>query len=162
MTQEEIFNQYYKKVENMIYGKVSDRYLAEDLTSQTFLKVYQKLDSFDDKKASISTWIYTIANNTVIDYFRTRKVSEEVPEDIACESLIEDEVINEEILIKLKDALLKLAKRERDILIFRFYDNMTLKDIAVKMGMSYANAKVVQAKALNKMKELIDIDDYPF
>lgn len=162
MTQEEVFKQFHAKVENYIWGKVSDKYLAEDLASTVFLKIYQKLDEYDDSKASISTWIYTIANNTVIDYFRTRKVYEEVPETIAAMTSIDDDIISEEMVAGLAKALKQLPERERDILVLRYYDNMTLKDIAVRMGMSYANAKVVQGKAINHMRELIDIDDYPF
>ena len=162
MTQEEIYLQYHDKIEFYIWGKVSDKYLAEDLTSVVFLKIYEKLANYDSSKASVSTWIYTIANNTVIDYFRTRKVSEELPEEIAQMSEIEDDYVKEEELTELAAALRKLPERERDLLILHYYDNLTLKEIALKMGMSYANVKIVHAKAISHLKELIDIDDYPF
>ena len=162
MTQEEIFKEYHNKIENYIWGKVSDKYVAEDLASAVFLKICQKLEDYDDSKASISTWIYTIANNTVIDYYRTHKVSEEVPEDVSSMGEIDDDLLNEEMLTELAEALQKIPERERNLLVYRYYDNMTLKDIAVKLGMSYANAKIVQAKAINHMRELISIDDYPF
>lgn len=162
MTQEEIFTLYHNKIERYVWGKVSDKYLAEDLTSEIFLKIYQKLDSYDNSKASISTWIYTIANNTVIDYFRTRKIMEEVPEDVAAMEEVDAEILREDIVDTLAKALKKIPERERDLLIFRYYDNMKLTDISVKMGMSYANAKVVHAKAINHLKENMDIDDNPF
>jgi len=162
MTQEEVYRQFHSKIEYYIWGKVSDKYLAEDLTSKVFLKVVQKFEDFDETKASISTWIYTIANNTVIDYFRTRKVMEEVPEEVRTMGEIDDDILQEEMLSQLAKALKQLPERERDLLVLRYYDNMSLKDISEKMGMSYANAKVVSAKALTHMREFIDIDDYPF
>lgn len=162
MTQEEIFSKYHDKIEHYIWGKVCDRYTAEDLTSIVFLKIYEKMNSYNEEKASISTWIYTIANNTVIDYYRTHKIPEEISEEIAQLGEIDEDIIKEEELTSLADALKKIPERERDILILRYYDNLTLKEIALKMGMSYANAKIVHAKALVHMKELIDIDDYPF
>ncbi len=161
MTEEEIFIKYHDKIEHYIYGKVSDKYTAEDLTSIVFLKICQKLSEYDQTKASISTWIYTIANNTVIDYYRTNKIHEEIPEEITSLEEIDENMINEETLGELAAALKKLPERERDILVFRFYDDMKLKDVAEKMGMSYANAKVVQAKAINHMREYLNIDDYP-
>lgn len=162
MTQEEVFLKYHDKVQHYIYGKVSDMYVAEDLTSVVFLKVCQKLESYDESKAAVSTWIYTVANNTVIDYYRTHKVSEELPEEIAQMSEIDDDIIHAEELSELASALKKIPERERDILVMRYYNDMTLKEIAEKMGMSYANAKVVHAKAITHMKEIIAIDDYPF
>lgn len=162
MTQEEVFTLYHKKIENYIYGKVSDRYLAEDLTSVIFLKIYQKLDDYDESKASISTWIYTIANNTVIDYFRTRKVTEEIPEDITAMGEIDDELIKEDMLKELANALKKLPEKERDLLIFRYYDNMKLTEISEKMGISYAYAKVVHAKAIEHMRDFMDIEEFAF
>ena len=160
MTQEEIFNLYHAKIEKYIYGKVTDKYLAEDLTSIVFLKIYQKLDDYDETKASVSTWIYTIANNTVIDYFRTRKVTEEVPEEVAAMGEIDDEIIREDMLNLLADALKKLSEKERAVIIFRYYDNMTLKDISERMNMSYSYTKIIHAKAIDRLKELIEIEDF--
>jgi len=162
MTQEEIYITYHDRIEHYIMGKVGDIYLAQDITSTVFLKIYQKLDGYDEAKAGISTWIYTIANNTVIDYFRTRKVSEEIPEDISCMREIEEDFIREEILEELAEALSSIPVRERDLLVMRYYHGMTLKDIAIKMGLSYANVKIVHAKAINHMRERMDIEDYPF
>ena len=159
MSNEEIFKNYHDRVEHYIYGKVCDRYTAEDLTSVVFLKVYEKLSTFNNSKASISTWIFTIANNTVIDYYRTHKITEEIPEEIPEDSNLDDTILQEEMLDELANALSQLPERERDLLVMRFYHNMTLKDIALKMGMSYANAKIVQQKALFKMRSLISIDD---
>lgn len=160
MTQEEVFIKYHNKIENYICAKVSDRYLAEDLTSSVFLKIYQKLDYYDENKASIGTWIYTIANNTVIDYFRTRKVTEDIPEDISVMGEVDEQIIREDMLSTLAMALKKLPQRERDLIILRYYDNMTLKDISAKMEISYAYAKVIHAKAINSLREFIDIDDF--
>lgn len=160
MTQEEVFNLYHNKIESLIYSKVSDVYLAQDLTSEVFLKIYKKLDSYDEEKASIGTWIYTIANNTVIDYFRTRKVTEEVPEEVASMDEVDEEIMREDMLKSLAIALKKLSEKERDVIILRYYDDMSLKDISEKMGISYAYAKVLHAKAISNLRESIDIDDY--
>ena len=98
MTEEEIFIQYHDKIEYYIYRKVSDKYVAEDLTSVVFMKVYDKLSGYDSSKASVATWIYTIANNTVIDYYRTHKVHEVIPEEISSMDDIDENIINEEML----------------------------------------------------------------
>ena len=152
---DEIFREYHDKVFHLIYGKTNNYTLAEDLTSDVFLKVYSKLDSFDETKASISTWIYRIAQNTVIDYFRTRKVYSEVPEEIAAESEVDDEVLNNETLDALADALSELPERDRDLIILHYYHGLTLKEAAERLGMSYSNAKLVHNKSLVVLERLM-------
>lgn len=152
---EQIFKDYHDKVLHLIYGKINNYTLAEDLTSEVFLKVYSKLDTFDETKASISTWIYRIAQNTVIDYFRTRKVYSEVPEEIAQESEIDDEILNNETLDALADALTELPERDRDLIILHYYHGLTLKETAERIGMSYSNAKLVHNKSLVVLERLM-------
>ena len=147
-----IYEDYSIKVRNFILSKVNDFNLAEDLTSDVFVKVYSKLDSFDDKKASLSTWIFTITRHTLIDYYRTRRVNEELPEDLTYEDDEEDSICNEENLNILKEGLKKLSEKERDLIILHYYSKETLKEIANKMNISYAYAKVLHAKALLKLK----------
>ena len=150
---EDIYRDYHGKIYAYIQNKVVDRFLAEDLCADVFLKVYEKLDSFDPAQSSLSTWIYTIARNTLTDYYRTRKVIGEIPETFAEAGSIEDDICSSEMLDILADALEKLDERSRDIIIFRYYSGMTLKAIAQKLNISYAYVKVLHNRALAEMKK---------
>ena len=152
---EAIYREYHGKVMGYIRTKISSPQDAEDLTSEVFLKVYEKLDSFDESKASLSTWIYTITRNTLTDYFRTRKVFSEIPETIEDDASVEDEVCNAEMLETLASALETLDERERDIIILHFYSGKTLREISSQMGISYAYVKVLQNKAFEKLRKII-------
>lgn len=154
--QEAVYRDFYEKVFRMILAKVCNETLAEDLAENVFVKVYANWDHFDENRASLSTWIYRIAQNTVIDYYRTRKVHAEVPEDLASESAVDDELLKNETLELLADALEKLPERDRDLVILHYYRGLTLKEVAMKMGMSYSNAKLVHNKALAALKKLLD------
>ena len=68
LTYDEVYENYSEKVMHYILSKISSRSDAEDLFSTVFLKVFEKFPSFDQNKASVSTWVYTIARNTLIDY----------------------------------------------------------------------------------------------
>lgn len=151
----EIYEQYSKKVLNYIWGKVGDQYLAEDLCADVFLKVYEKIDTFDESKASISTWIYTIAHNVVIDQYRRNRPTEEVPEDMASNEDILEGMCNNETLEALAAALEKLDDRERHLIIARYYNNESLKDIAVELDVSYSYIKILHNNALKKMKKYL-------
>ena len=149
----DIYSEYQPKVFGYLYNKVNNQQTAEDLCSDVFLKVYEKLDTFDADKASISTWIFTITRNTLTDFFRTRKVMDEVPETLAEDSSIEDDFCNREMLNVLADALETLDERESDIIVMRYYKGMTLKEICDKMDISYAYVKVLHNKALAAMRK---------
>lgn len=148
-----IYSDYYKKVLSYLNGKVNDSYLAEELSSDVFLKVFEKLDSFDETKASLSTWIFTITRNTLTDYFRTRRVFDEVPEDLPTDSDIEENYCRNEMLDELADALEALPERERDLIILHYYSGKTLKEVADYLDISYAYVKILHNKALASMKK---------
>ena len=155
LTYEQVYQDYSKKVMGYIRPRISNPSDAEELHSTVFMKVFEKFDSFDQTKASVSTWIYTIARNTLIDFFRTRKVMDELgDEDIVEEDAFQG-ILDEETLGELAEALEKLPQRERDLIILHYYHNMQLKEIALKLHMSYSNCKIVHNKALMKLRQYL-------
>ncbi len=156
LTKEEIYTQYRDKVFGYVRNHVNSPEDAEDITSDIFVKIYSKLDTYDESKASLSTWIYSMTSNTVIDFYRTNHVHSEIPEDLSDEgSTIEDEVLNNESLELLADALSKLPQELMDIIVLRYYKGLTLQDIAVKMNLSYGVAKLRHREALGKLREML-------
>ena len=151
-TKEKIYRDYHGKVCGYIRSKVNSVQDAEDIAADVFLKIFEKLESFDESKASLSTWIYTITRNTLTDYFRTRKVFDEIPETAECGASVEESVCSAETLDALADALEALDERERDIIVFRYYFNKQLKDIAAQMGISYAYVRVLHNRALQNLR----------
>lgn len=156
LAKENIYRDYHSKVLGYIRSKINNLQDSEDLAADVFVKVYEKYDSFDNTKASVSTWIFTITRNAVIDYFRTSKDYDEVPETIAADTSVEDEVCNNDMLDSLAKALRNLDERERDIIVMRYYEGVSLKDIADKMGISYAYVRVLQNKALQALRDYLE------
>lgn len=151
----QLYEKYKEKVKAYIFGKVSHTQDAEDLISTVFLKIYQNADKFDASKATLSTWIYAITRNTVIDYFRTRKICcglEEIP---LCEESIFEMSETEDMLEMLCKALEKLPQKHRELIVLHYYTGKTLKEISVSLGMSYINAKIIHKKALNRLNKLL-------
>ena len=146
---EQIYLQYHDKVCAYVRGRIQDPHDVEDLVSAVFMKIVQKLDSYDPAKASVSTWVYTITRNTVTDHFRTRRTM------VALEDYMADEQPPEltgNALDELADALLALKEKERDLIVLHYYTGYKLKEVAEMMGMSYINAKVIHKKALESLR----------
>ena len=148
-TAEQIYLQYHDKVRAYVRGKIQDPHDVEDLVSAVFMKIVQKLDSYDPEKASVSTWVYTITRNTVTDHFRTRRTLMALEDYMADEAPAE---LTDDVLDSLADALLALKEKERSLIVLHYYTGHTLKEVAEMMGMSYINAKVVHKKALDSLR----------
>ena len=155
MTQEqktELYEQYHGKVYGFLLGKINNVHEAEDLCSDVFLKVYEKLDTFDETKSSLSTWIFTIARNTLTDYYRLRHVHEELTDDVPEDSGVEDEVCKQEMLETLASALEKLDAKQRDVIVLHYYSGLTLHQVAERMGLSYSYVKILHTQSLGNLK----------
>ena len=146
----QIYEEFQPKVRAYVRGKIYDPHDAEDLVSAVFMKIVQKLDSFDPAKASVSTWVYTITRNTVTDHFRTRRTVVEFEDWMVSDIPAPD--LSDDALDTLADALLALKEKERDLIVLHYYSGHTLKIVAEMMGMSYINAKVIHKKALTSLQ----------
>lgn len=158
---EQIYLDYKDRVYGYIMAKLANPHDAEDLLSSIFLKIYQKLDQYDSTKASLSTWIYTITHNQVCNYYRSKARQghmadiEEVTElSDGAEPFIEM-LIKEEELEALAIALERLPERERDVIILRYYHGYTPAEVAVKLKISYSNAKFLQHRAISMLKKIM-------
>ena len=156
LSKEEIYLQYKDKVFAYIRNHVNNQEDAEDLCSDVFIKIYQKLDTYDSSKASISTWIYSVTSNTVIDFYRTNHIHSEIPEDLTDEaSSVEDEVMTQENLSQLAKALKELPQEQMDIIVLRYYKGYTLQEVAEMMNLSYGVTKLRHREALGRLNEML-------
>ena len=153
---EKIYLEYREKVFRYVRGKVRNLADAEDVTSEIFWRVLSSLDSYDEEKSTLSTWIYTITHNTVCNYYREQsKRALSIDENALCSDTddgvvteIENEILKENLAIALET----LTEREQDIIVLYYYHEIPLRDIAIKMGITYSNAKFIKHQAISKLK----------
>ncbi len=154
---EAVYTEYKDKIRKYVFGKLQNKEDAEDLVGEIFLKVCEKYESYDSSRASISTWIYTIARNTVIDYFRSNRAFSELPDNLSDGGCMYDDILKKESLNALAKSLQKLDERSRSLIILRYYKGMTLKDISVKFGISYTYTKILHKSALKTLQKYLKI-----
>lgn len=155
-----VYTEYRGKVQNFVRSRVVNTADADDIVQTVFLKVYNSLENYDEKKASVSTWIYTVTRNTVYDYLREKR-SHPIAElsDLAAvsEEDVYASVANREMLEKLACALEKLPKEQRDAVILLYYKGLDRKTVAEMFGISYGQLRYLHDKALKRIGELLDI-----
>ena len=93
-TLEHIWQEFADKLGRFIRARVSDRATAEDILQDVFVKIQKRLGQLQDP-AKLQGWIYLIARNAIIDHYRTRKETVEVPETLPAESAVDDGEIGE-------------------------------------------------------------------
>jgi len=142
-----------------IYSKVGNREEAEDLTSQTFIKAVRGMDHERDPH-SIQKWLFQVARTTVADYWRTyyRVSVSSLDEllDAGWEGPIEEEPIISSVTPteRVHRILGALDERYREVLVCRFLLSLSIKETAARMGLTEANVKVLQYRALKRAADL--------
>ncbi len=157
LTAAELYSEYRSKVYGYVYLRLRNHADAEDLTSDIFAKIVEKLDTFDPEKASYSTWIFTITKNRVISYFRQHRECDDIDELVIADNSASppDIAVMRERSEILAEGLKQLSQRDRDIIIARHYFEQNFKQIGERLDMTEANARVAHARALKRLKELI-------
>lgn len=160
-TKEERFEEYYSKcyklVVNYIVKKIQNPQDAEDLAMECFAKCYENFDKFDETKASFQTWLFVIVNNKIKNYYRGKKSFEEPDETLQSDEELEETIVDAMYLSDMRkalsEALLSLNENQREIIIMKYYKNMTSGEIAIKLGMSAVNVRVTMSRAMNALRD---------
>ncbi len=150
-----IYTEYSGKVMGYIRARIRSSAEAEDLHSEVFEKILKKIEEFDPSKASLSTWIFTITRNTVIDHFRRSKPSEELDENLSDNVELDEDLLNTETLSELAAALRKLPQQMMDIIVLRYYDGKPLTEIAEMMNLSYGAVKLRHQNAVLMLRQAL-------
>ncbi len=168
MDLEKVYDKYFDEIFNYILKRVLNVALAEDLAGVVFMKVVDKKDTYDPEKASIRTWLYSIANNELIDYYRRKKIKK--PYD-KYKPFLKDKDVLEEIQNKrskfqksklYKDVLSilenELSIEEKDIIIMHYIEGMKYKKIARIKNMNENTLRSKAHRALKKVENKIDLE----
>lgn len=151
-----LYDAYLPKIYRFIFVKVSRKSDAEDLTHQVFLNAWEHIRSYKFQGFPFSSWLYRIAHNAVIDFYRTNKNPMSL-ELVSENSLGEVPDAFNEIDQKLnfaitKVALSRLKPDEQSVLLMKFVDDLSNKEIAKALGKSEGAVRVTQHRALKQLK----------
>jgi RNA polymerase sigma-70 factor (ECF subfamily) len=153
---EDAYKAHSGSIYKFLFWRTKDKQVSEDLTSITFQKAWARRASF--KGGSAQAWFYRIARNTLFDYWRKSKEisSSELPEELVDEHQSTSEIMDKELEIEaMEKALARLPNNMREIVRLRFIEGMSSKDVADKLNISDSNVRVMQYRALKKLREYL-------
>lgn len=155
-----LYDMFFNRIYSYVYYKVGDTTEAEDLTEQVFMKALEAIDKFEWKGVPFSSWLFRIASNVVIDYYRTRSRVTMVPvEDFAVE-LGETESSEEAAIKKLSQeklyiAISRLTEEQQQVIILKFLTNLSNAEIANTLGKTAGAVKALQHRALRALHKIL-------
>lgn len=154
----ELYQTYFPRVYRYILARTGNTYDAEDLTEDVFIKVLEALDRFQWREAPFSAWLFRIAHNALISQRRkqtargpTSQLNDGLPVDAAGpEELVESRLAISEVM----EAAQKLPEAQRQVISLRFAAGLSVAETARAMGKGEGNVKVIQHKAIAKLREM--------
>lgn len=149
-----LYDQYFDDVYRYVLFKTGSRWDTDDLVSEVFRKAYENFGSI---RGNAKSWLFTIARNTLIDYYRKKKhiaVGEDL-ELYTCSYSFEEDVERRDAINCLKKSLKALPKDELEIVNLRFFADMKFSQIGEVCGKSENAVKMKCFRIMGKLKELV-------
>jgi RNA polymerase sigma-70 factor (ECF subfamily) len=154
----QLYDAYVERVYRYVYFRVTDNETAEDLTSQVFLKAWENLGRYRPGGPFLA-WLYTIAHNTVIDHYRTRKSTvplEEVASLVVQKDDLDDHLELQSNIETLRTALQHLTPDQQQVLMMRFIAEMSTEEVARAMGKREGAVRALQMRALHTLEKYME------
>ena len=153
-----IYDQYAQKIYVYFYHRLGDRQLAEDLTGDVFVRMVEAADTARFADTSLSGWLYRIAHNLLVDYLRRRREEVGLPERLPSQGGDEDPTAVAERKLaqdRLRQALQTLTEEQRQVIILRFGEGLTAREVAAIMGKRENAIWQLQHRALNNLRRAL-------
>ena len=154
---EELYLIHFDRIYSYLHVSVGNRHDAEDLTTQTFLKMLESIGKFRWRSAPFSAWLFRIAHNLAMDHFRARKrwqPEEEVPEPLGdSEPSAELKAMQSIGRRSLLEMIENLSPEQQQVLTLKFVFNFPNADVATVLGKSEGAVKSLQHRALVSLEK---------
>lgn len=158
---EKIYLKYSDKIYRYIYLNTLDPYLSEDITSETFLRIWKNWGKI--KPDFMQALLYKTAKNILIDHYRkhgnAKKVSLEETVEKGIEPSYDEDLIekinNDDNIKRINEAIKLLPNNLREVLVLRFINDLSAKEAAEILDTTEINVRVLQYRALKQLKEVI-------
>lgn len=154
----ELYSAFFEKIYRFIYFRISHRESAEDLTEDVFIKVFENISKLENSEV-FEGWVYQIARNKIIDYYRSKKITvnlDEIENTAQYEDTIIDTLSSDGDQKLLLTAMKELPADYQTILKLRFFENHSPATIAEMLGKNEGTIRVLQHRATTRLKIIFD------
>ena len=158
----QLYDHYVTGIFRFVYYRVGSRALAEDLTSETFVRGLRSIQRFNWQGKDFGAWLTTIARNLIADHFKSSRSRLEIVTDVIPEkttaATTEDDVLSLISNEMLFEAVNKLPKEQRDCVLMRFIQGLSIAQTAAALDRSEGAVKQLQLRAVRGLAKLVPED----
>ncbi len=155
----ELYTLYFPRVYRYILARTGSTYDAEDLTEEVFMRVLEAIERFQWRDVPFSAWLFRIAHNVVISQRRkdtARGRTTPLLDVLAIDSAGPDELVENRLALnEIMLAAEQLPEAQRQVIALRFSAALSVAETALAMGKGEGNVKVIQHKAITKLREMM-------
>src|SRR5204862_3885202 len=159
---EELYLIHFDRIYSYLHVTVGNRHDAEDLTTQTFLKMLESIGKFRWGSAPFSAWLFRIAHNLAMDHFRARRrwqPEEEVPEPPGqVEASAEEEAMQSIGRQSMMELIERLSPEQQQVLTLKFVFNFPNAEVATILGKTEGAVKSLQHRALVSLQKQLNLE----
>jgi RNA polymerase sigma-70 factor (ECF subfamily) len=151
----DLYERHLDAIYRYVFYRVGDRAEAENLTQTVFLKAWEALAKYRTQAVAFSAWLYRIAHNTVIDYYRTKKDDAplEHPRLLQGEAEgLEEQLAQKQSAEALARAIRQLDETDQQVLVLRFVSGLSHAETGKVLGRNEGYVRVLQHRALNALR----------
>ncbi len=153
-TSEKIWKEYHAGLRVFVKSRIFDGAAADDVLQDVFLKMHIGLNSLKDD-TKVKSWLYTIARNAVIDYYRSRRPTEDIPEWLPQPETDPAEKVTRELSDCLQPMVQLLPERYREAVILSGFQGLTQREVAQAQGISLSGAKSRVQRGRSLLKDML-------
>jgi len=157
-----LYEEYFDKIARYAYLRIGDRSEAEDIAGDVFLRALDSLKSYRERGVPMQAWLFKIAHNLVIDYFRKMQKRKTVPIDkVEIEGGINPADVAERIidLERVTKAMEQLTQEQREVLGLRFFSGLSSREAGQVLNKSDGAVREMQRAAIERLRNLLSADD---
>lgn len=158
-----LYDHYFDRIYRHIYYRIGRSEDAEDLTQQVFLQAWRALSRYRQMGSPLVAWLLTIAHNVVVTFYRRAKPAHSVgleaedwPSDEQSEEQLEGAAEARLEYERVREKMRLLKPEHQQVLAMRFLEDLPCQDIAAALGKSEGNVRVIQHRALNELRRILD------
>lgn len=161
----ELYDRYEARIYSYIYRRTGNESLAEDLAAQVFLKMLEAIRSDKGWHSSFSGWLYRIAHNAVIDYYRQRDRQQQVSLEDTLTTTASDHnpVVMAEASLdaqRLRMAIGRLTEEQSEVITLRFLEGYSISEVAEMLDKSEGSIKALQYRAVTTLRQLLQHEGF--
>lgn len=161
----ELYDRYEARIYSYIYRRTGNESLAEDLTAQVFLKMLEAIRSDKGWHSSFSGWLYRIAHNAVIDFYRQRDRQQQVSLEDTLSTTASDHnpVVMAEASLdaqRLRTAISRLTEEQSEVITLRFLEGYSISEVAEMLDKTEGSIKALQYRAVTTLRQLLQHEGF--